>query len=110
MNTVLLYGTLSMIAGDALKRSFRGIRITLHLQSQLLLYFMVTRGQLSCIWSTLDWQVVGTHDASNPLKESLGKPILTCDVSLRLIRTVVDASLMYADSYSLGACLLLTSS
>lgn len=27
-------------------------------------------------------QVVGTHDASNPVKEGLGKPLLTCDVSL----------------------------
>ncbi|CAN0092040.1 unnamed protein product, partial [Laminaria digitata] len=26
-------------------------------------------------------KVVGTHDASNPIKEDLGKPILTCDVS-----------------------------
>lgn len=26
-------------------------------------------------------QVVGTHDASNPVKEDLGKPLLTCDVS-----------------------------
>lgn len=27
------------------------------------------------------FQVVGTHDASNPVKEGKGTPILTCDVS-----------------------------
>lgn len=30
-------------------------------------------------------QVVGTHDASNPIKEGLGKPLLTCDVSVVFI-------------------------
>lgn len=32
--------------------------------------------------SNLCTQVVGTHDASNPIKENLGTPILTCDVSV----------------------------
>lgn len=49
---------------------------------------IVARMFFVCLFVRLVAQVVGTHDASNPVKEGLGTPLITCDVSERQLQAM----------------------
>ena len=55
-------------------------RCFVHSTHQLLLLLMLMLMLMLLYWTLFLCQVVGTHDASNPVKEGKGTPLLTCDV------------------------------